>query len=439
MKKYLLLISLLSSQLSFGQLHPNSSSPTGFLNSFDDGTNYVYGANNGVNTSVTNLGSEIRVDVGAGAATWEGVGIQAYDKGTTGAAAYPDITNTPVVYVKMKGTVGDTIRLDLKNGATFTFVDGWNHMQEISCSNYQWYKFDFSSNLPPDDVDQISEVAINVNPQTTGVTKQFFIDSIVFGTNTINPNPVIDINTISYVTDLSQAVGFYNYAHNDPNTTINKIGQTYQVTIGSGAGASDGIAFQPYSNGALSYPDISSEPKVWIKASATVDDTIRVDLKNGTGFDFVNGYDYNIKVTSATSQWYEFDFTASPELMDSIVEIGISINPNTSTTETITIDSIRIGNFDLDPCTETVISGINSEVNSIEFSVYPNPASDIVSINSPNDLSQTTITIINSQGILVESFDSNNNQVDVSNLSPGVYFVNMISNFGQATRRLVIY
>ncbi len=438
MKKLLLIILTISYSAGFAQLHPSSTDPTGFTNSMDDGTSYVYGPDPG-DVTVTNLGTELQVDVGASALNWEGLGIAPYDKGATGNPANIDISSNPVVYIKMKGTVGDTIKLDLKNDPTYTFVDGWNYMQPILCDDYQWYEFDFTASLGSNPLNQIVEAFVTVNPQTSGETKQFFVDSIIIGDNNINPSPVVDVESISYETDLSQAVGFYNFVHDGSNITATQISQTYQVDIGPGADASSGIGFQPYGTTGHTYPDITSEPKVWIRASGTIDDTIRVDLKNGLSDTFIDGFDFAQKITLSGMQWYEFDFSTSGATMDSISEISISINPNSMGTESITLDSIRIGDFDFDPCSETIVTGVSGAIQVVDFKVFPNPADESICIVLPDAAGILNIQSITGTDTESYTLVPGKNFVDISQLVSGVYLFQVTTEQGAATQRVVIY
>jgi len=65
-----------------------------------------------------------------------------------------------------------------------------------------------------------------------------------------------------------------------------------------------------------------------------------------------------------------------------------------------------------------------SEVNTNDFSVYPNPASDIINLSGINCQSGCNMDITDISGKLVLRYsNADNNFFNISNLKPGVYFI----------------
>lgn len=78
----------------------------------------------------------------------------------------------------------------------------------------------------------------------------------------------------------------------------------------------------------------------------------------------------------------------------------------------------------------TVIAIDNLEINNNHFSIYPNPSSSYVQINSKNDnIKNLTITIFDVLGkkVLSQAF-KNKEQIDISKLNTGMYFVLLDNN-----------
>lgn len=73
---------------------------------------------------------------------------------------------------------------------------------------------------------------------------------------------------------------------------------------------------------------------------------------------------------------------------------------------------------------------IENSINSIN--VYPNPAIDQITIEGSSNL---TGNIIDQSGKVVLSFISN--KVDISELSKGVYFINILDNETISTQKLI--
>jgi hypothetical protein len=79
--------------------------------------------------------------------------------------------------------------------------------------------------------------------------------------------------------------------------------------------------------------------------------------------------------------------------------------------------------------------------NSFVFSVYPNPANNLLTVNLENVNNQNlSLTIYNAIGAVVKTMDiqQNQQQIDVSNLSNGLYMIELKSTNGYAVQKLAI-
>ena len=79
-----------------------------------------------------------------------------------------------------------------------------------------------------------------------------------------------------------------------------------------------------------------------------------------------------------------------------------------------------------------------ADYNTLEFAIYPNPTTDFLQITSDTFEKNTHLNISNNQGqlILKQNLDSNT-RVDVSGLSSGVYFVQLISGNKLGTAKFI--
>ena len=90
------------------------------------------------------------------------------------------------------------------------------------------------------------------------------------------------------------------------------------------------------------------------------------------------------------------------------------------------LDNISFANI------ETV--GLN-EVEALEFDLYPNPAKDQFTIVLSTNITLEDINIYDIQGRYINSITQKS--VDISSLSSGIYFVELITNKGKSIKRLV--
>lgn len=78
--------------------------------------------------------------------------------------------------------------------------------------------------------------------------------------------------------------------------------------------------------------------------------------------------------------------------------------------------------------TVTATSGVEDR-NKLNFSIYPNPASDQVTIQLPSDSNKSELVIYDYTGRKVKSSSllENNPSIDISDLSSGIYIFRVIS------------
>lgn len=81
------------------------------------------------------------------------------------------------------------------------------------------------------------------------------------------------------------------------------------------------------------------------------------------------------------------------------------------------------------------------EKNTFSFSIYPNPATNLLTVNVENALTKNiTLTIYNSIGAIVKSIliQQSKQQIDVSELSNGFYMVELTSTNGHSAQKFTI-
>ena len=76
-----------------------------------------------------------------------------------------------------------------------------------------------------------------------------------------------------------------------------------------------------------------------------------------------------------------------------------------------------------------------NEINTIDFYVYPNPTSGMLTVKSEATISQ--ITIFNQRGQLVLS-NYNKNIIDISKINQGIYFVKIKDTNGDVGVKKVV-
>jgi hypothetical protein len=132
---------------------------------------------------------------------------------------------------------------------------------------------------------------------------------------------------------------------------------------------------------------------------------------------------------SASLDPYEIDFMATS---------GTTATPMVSNTSAATI---LIDNFVTRiSATDTLLQNDTFDVASTNFSVSPNPANDFVTISNSDFISVNAISITDLNGRVVKQItfsNVNNVQVNVSDLSSGVYMMTISSDKGSLTKKFI--
>ena len=103
----------------------------------------------------------------------------------------------------------------------------------------------------------------------------------------------------------------------------------------------------------------------------------------------------------------------------------------------VTSPITQTGGFSLDNMMQDSSAGIDDVVADAEseIKIYPNPASDIINVQSPAEIN--TLEIINIRGVKVAEAN-NTSSIAVDNLHQGVYFVKVKTAQGESTHRIAI-
>ncbi len=212
------------------------------------------------------------------------------------------------------------------------------------------------------------------------------------------------------------------------------------------------------------YRDLTSKPdagaaryKIAVKDSCGVESalstvahkTMYLSISKGTGNSWDLAWD-NYEGFSVTS--YAIYRGTDPKNLQYLDAVSGSVNTYVDSNPPTVDVYYQLEVINLTPCNPSISAvrsniatsspvGINELSNKLNFSVYPNPANDVVTINFENGISSNmTLTIYNSIGAAVKMMTLNQNQqqINVSDLSNGLYMVELKSTNGISKRKLTI-
>ena len=84
-----------------------------------------------------------------------------------------------------------------------------------------------------------------------------------------------------------------------------------------------------------------------------------------------------------------------------------------------------------------LITGI-SEIDRQIIQIYPNPAKDLLRIENNNNIEINSISLTNINGQIIKKFDPNNTQLDISEISSGLYLLKLSYKNGEFTKKIII-
>lgn len=173
-----------------------------------------------------------------------------------------------------------------------------------------------------------------------------------------------------------------------------------------------------------------NEVKFWVKSMSNSYglETYKVGVYVGNGtptgaadFTIISG-DGNL--TAPYPNWEEKTFNLDAYAGQTI-RVGILCNSNDRY-------FFMVDDFSVTTASASVDSPL---ANS--FSVYPNPAKDVLNISNSIGAELLSVTVTDLNGRTVKQINSSVEQINISDLNAGVYFVNINSTEGSLTKKIV--
>lgn len=162
----------------------------------------------------------------------------------------------------------------------------------------------------------------------------------------------------------------------------------------------------------------SYELSFWVLGKVT--DSIRTSMFTGCILCTTYGYlDYGSYI-KLTGGWTQITRTLVADTTTSAAEFIIDAGIGSD----IVIDDVTV----------TAGTGI-SEISQSDLSIYPNPASNVLYINSIKNIDMIQISNILGENISTIKVNNSNTSIDISNLSDGMYFLTLFDTNGIAVTK----
>jgi hypothetical protein len=157
-------------------------------------------------------------------------------------------------------------------------------------------------------------------------------------------------------------------------------------------------------------------------------------------------YNWNVRAYAngePIKQWISVSPTEGTLMADESQQIDVTINTDELDAVayhgmvTVRSNDVEAGNYEIDVYANVTV-GVNEFGEKVYVSVYPNPAKDLLMVKSNGDLQN--VRIINNIGQIVfdQQAGAGNMQVNISNFEAGVYFIQVETESGSSTQKIVI-
>lgn len=260
----------------------------------------------------------------------------------------------------------------------YVFLDMGDQLMYANCSHNQL------TNIVLNDNEQLSLLDLSYN----SLTVLSFVNLEVYGGLILSNNPLTTINLDSVYVGSQSPDPPYGYFRCE-YTNVTELKIPFNVTGST----------------------ISNNPNL-----------VHLDIKNGLN-DF---------------EWY-YELDENGEETGNIIYSGANISNNPQLA-LLCVDGGEVGYYtSIVPATVQVTQnctlGIATTENNL-FTIYPNPSSDIINIEVPNNQPIIKTTINNILGQTILTFE-NTTMLDVSSLTKGTYLITVETESGKETQRII--
>lgn len=141
----------------------------------------------------------------------------------------------------------------------------------------------------------------------------------------------------------------------------------------------------------------------------------------------------NLDLTSYPTSWTQYSYTVEGLTGETAVKIGFRYYVTNGGPAGDNSDIIGIDTFSVDRALST------QSFFTQNYSVYPNPASDVLNVSAKNNVSIKEIQLTDVNGRIVKTVKANEtaSQINIADLNAGVYFLKVTSDLGTGTTKVV--
>jgi hypothetical protein len=333
----------------------------------------------------------------------------------------PGFTYNNTIIYKNKGVVSTSGTLTFNHSPNVTIL---SNSESASVSTTNGFILDFSNLLPFET--RIIDLSFSV-PTIPTVALGDIVQSSSSVTSTVT-----DVITSNNSFDLNNIiVGSY-----DPNDINEAHGNE--------------ILFSDFGADEYLYYTIRFQNTGTANASfVTIVNNLPFELNESSIVMLHSSHDYNLTRNGSELKWFFDDINLVPESVNNDNSQGyvtFKIKPTTGYNVGTFIENTAEIYFDYNPAIITntfetlFVSTLSNESYSLsKFVIYPNPANDFLTIQNKDNAAISKVNVVDILGKIIKTYTFNATEVrmDISDLTSGIYFIEIHSNTVKTVQKVV--
>lgn len=165
-----------------------------------------------------------------------------------------------------------------------------------------------------------------------------------------------------------------------------------------------------------------------------LDDSTKVFIKESRNENWMNVEIEKYYEDSISGYYYMADLSPYTNLDSTALDLKIKIRDyNDNSSIYVISPAILIDDFVI-----TDIEAPLRESDDLGIGIYPNPATNRLTIQNNENIKISSITIMDATGKLIKQYNSSKSHIDISDIEQGVYFVKLIGGGKVLTKKIII-
>ncbi len=271
---------------------------------------------------------------------------------------------------------------------------------------------------------------------TTSQSRQIYRDFTADWTNRTAGNDFVQLEFDLYTGDPTSSLSTYRtYIYNTNNKAVAGLYFEPGTKIIKGWAYIDNTAT---AGGVLGYYVY----KLGVDNTTTPATAVDITLADNTWYRVAVAYDFNtgaITWKEATGLFYTGTSSSTIPGDPGVDLFKVAMQVSSATANTIGA-AVQLDNISLNfNATETLLGTKNNTVSDSSFSVFPNPAKNLVNIKNASGYNVTNIEVTDINGRIVKnnSYSVTEPQVSISDLTTGIYMLKITTDQGTVTKKLI--